>query len=109
MRRAEAESNVLPILGMVLLVPPVYFVTRWILIFHGTSGHDGRMAEFGSVLPGALSDPVASTLLAASCPALAAGFGAAGLIRLSGLRRRLSVATLGIGGLLSLWLAWSLL
>ena len=70
--KAPAESNVLPILGFVLLVLPVYFIARWIRIFNEVSGHDERVAEFGSILPRVLQDPLASTLFALACAAAAA-------------------------------------
>ena len=104
-----AGSNALPLLGMVLLVPPAYFVARWIRVFNEVSVHEDRVAAFGSVLPRALQDPLASTLLGAACAATAGALGAAGLMRLAGLRRLLCAATLGIGGLLCLWFVWTLL
>ena len=94
---------------MVLLVPPAYFLARWIRIFNEMSGHNARVAEFGSIFPLVLQDPLASTLFAAACAAAAAAVGAVGLIRLAGLRQWLSVATLGVGGLLSVWFVWTLL
>ena len=107
--KSKAESNVLPGLGIVLLVLPAYFVARWIRIVNALGDHDDRVAEFGSILPRVLQDPLASTLFALACAAAAAAVGVAGLIRLTGLRRRLCVAMLGGGGLLSLWFVWSLL
>ena len=109
MRRAPAASIVLPVLGLVLLVPPAYFLARWIRIVNEISGHNARVAEFGSIFPPVLQDPLASTLFAAVCATAAAAVGTVGLFRLAGLRQWLCVATLGIGGLLSLWLVWTLL
>ena len=109
MSRPSAGSNALLLLGMVLLVPPAYFVARWIRVFNELSVHEDRVAAFGSVLPRALQDPLASTLLGAVCAATAGALGAAGLMRPAGLRRLLSAATLGIGGLLCLWFVWTLL
>ena len=109
MPKLKAESNVLPVLGIVLLVLPAYFIARWIRIFNALSDHEDRVAEFGSVLPRMLQDPLASTLFALACAAAAATVGAAGLVRLTGPRRRLCGAMLGGGGLLSLCFAWSLL
>ena len=106
MPKVQVGANVLPVLGIVLLVLPAYFIARWIRIVNEVSGHDDRVAEFGSILPGVLQGPLASTLFALAC---AAAVGAAGLTRLTGLRRQLSVATLGVGGLLSLWFVWTLL
>ena len=103
------SPNVLPVLGIVLLVLPAYFIARWIRIVNEVSGHDDRVAEFGSILPCVLQGPLASTLFALACATTAAVVGAAGLTRLTGLRRQLSVATLGVGGLLSLWFVWTLL
>ena len=109
MLKSKAESNVLPVLGIVLLVLPAYFIARWIRISNALSDHEDRVAEFGSILPGVMQDPLASTLFALACAAAAAAVGAVGLTRLTGLRRRLCVATLGGGGLLALWFVWSLL
>ena len=109
MLKSKAESNVLPVLGIVLLVLPAYFIARWIRISNALSNHEDRVAEFGSILPGVMQDPLASTLFALACAGAAAAVGAAGLTRLTGLRRRLCAATLGGGGLLALWFVWSLL
>ena len=109
MPRPSSGSNTLPLLGMVLLFPPAYFVTRWIRVFTEFSVHEDRVAAFGSVLPPVLQDPVASTLFGAACAAMAGALGAAGLTRLAGLQRLLCAATLGIGGLLCLWFVWTLL
>ena len=109
MPKSQIESNVLPVLGIVLLVFPAYCIARWIRISNAVSDHDDRVAEFGSIFPRVLQDPLASTLFALTCAACAAAVGAVGLTRLSGPRRRLCVATLGSGGLLSLWFVWSLL
>ena len=56
-----------------------------------------------------LQDPVASTLFVLACAAVGTVAGAVGLIRLTGLRRCFCAATLGGGGLLSLWFVWMLL
>ena len=109
MPKVQVGANVLPVLGIVLLVLPAYFIARWIRIVNEVSGHDDRVAEFGSILPCVLQGPLASTLFALACATTAAVVGAAGLTRLTGLRRQLSVATLGVGGLLSLWFVWTLL
>lgn len=107
--KSQIESNVLPALGIVLLVFPVYCIARWIRLSNSVSDHDDLVAEFGSIFPPALQDPLASTLFALTCAACAAAVGAIGLTRLTGARRRLCVATLYGGGLLSLWFVWSLL
>ena len=110
MQRAPLRgSYLLPLLGVVLLVPPVYFAARWARIFSELSGHDDRVAAFGSILPGVLQDPVVSTLFGAACAAAAAAVGAAGTIRLGGLGRQVCAATLGTGGLFFLWYVWTLL
>ena len=106
MPKSQTESNVLPVLGIVLLVLPAYFIGRWIRISNAVSDHDNRVAEFGSILPRVLQDPLASTLFVLAC---AAEVGAVGLNRLTGVRRALCVATLGGGWLLSLWFVWTLL
>ena len=109
MPKTPAQSNILPALGAVFLVPPAYLTARWISVFNAEGSHAARVAEFGSILPHALQDPVASTLFALECAVIAAVIGAIGLIQLTGLRRRLCGATLGVGGLLSLWFVWTLL
>lgn len=107
--RALSASSVLPLLSMALLVPPVFFIVRWIRIFNEIGIHEERVAEFSSVLPPMLQDPLASTLFAVACAATAGTLGAVSLILLSGLWRLLSSATLGLGVLLSLLLVWTLL
>ena len=109
MPKPQTESNVLPVLGILLLVLPVYLIGRWIRISDAVSGHAERVAEFALIFPRVLQDPLVSTLFALACAAAAAAVGAVGLIRLTGLRQRLCVATLGAGGLLSLWFVWTLL
>ena len=79
-------------LGIVLLILPAYFLGRWIRICNAVSDHDDRVAEFASILPRVLNDPLASTLFAI---ASAAAAGAVGLNRLIGVRRGLFAATLG--------------
>ena len=110
MPKLKAESNVLPVLGIVLLVLPAYFIARWIRIFNALSDHDDRVAEFGSVLPRMLQDPLASTLFALACAAAAAAVGAAGLVRLTGARGGDSAAQCSAAaGCCPLCFAWSLL
>lgn len=101
--------NVLPVLGLVLLVPPVYLLARWIRIFSAFSSHEERVAAFSSTLPGVLQEPMMSTLFAAACAAASAAVGAAGALSFGGLLRWLSLATLGAGMLLFLLNIWSLL
>ena len=107
--KPQTNSNVLPVLGIVLLILPAYFVGRWIRISNVVSDHDDRVAEFSLILPRVLQDPSASTLLALACGAAAGAAGAVGLDRLTGVRRGLCAATLGGGGLLLMWFVWSLL
>ena len=64
MPKVQVGANVLPVLGIVLLVLPAYFIARWIRIVNEVSGHDDRVAEFGLILPGVLQGPLASTLFA---------------------------------------------
>ena len=64
MPKVQVGANVLPVLGIVLLVLPAYFIARWIRIVNEVSGHDDRVAEFGSILPCVLQGPLASTLFA---------------------------------------------
>ena len=112
MPKPQTESNVLPVLGILFLVLPVYFIGRWIRISNAVSDHAERVADFASTFPRVLQDSLVSTLFALACAAAAAAVGAVGavgLIRLTGLRRRLCVPTLGGGGLLSLWFVWTLL
>ena len=109
MPKPQTNSNVLPVLGIVLLILPAYFIGRWIRISNAVSDHDDRVAEFTSILPRVLQDPLASMLFALACAAAAGAVGAVGLDRLTGVRRGLCAATLGGGGLLSMWFVWSLL
>lgn len=109
MATTSSASRILPLLGIVLLVPPVWFIARWIRISSQMSVHEDLVAEFGSVFPRALQAPLTSTLFAMVCAATAAALGAIGMARLSGLWRLVCAATFGLGMLLSLWLLWSLL
>ena len=109
MPKKQAESNVLPVAGVVLLLIPGYLTARWIRIFEGEGSYEARVAEFSSILPQVLRDPLASTAFALACAAAGTAVGAICTARSSGLRRLLGVAVLGVGGLLSGWLVWTLL
>ena len=109
MPKPQTESTVLPVLGIFLLVLPVYFVGRWLRISNAVSDHAECVAVFASIFPRVLQDSLVGTLFALACAPAAAAVGAVGLIRLTGLRRCLCGATLGGGGLLSLWFVWTLL
>ena len=87
----------------------MYFIVRWIRIFNEISDHEDRVAEFGSVFPHVLQDPLTSTLFALVCAATAGALAAVGLSRLDGLWRLLCAATFGLGVLLSLLFVWSML
>ncbi len=67
MPKTQAESNVLPVPGVVLLLIPGYLTARWIRIFDGAGSNEARGAEFSSILPHVLRDPLASTALALAC------------------------------------------
>lgn len=101
--------SVLPVSGLVLLVPPVYLLAGWIRVFNALGSHEERVAAFESTLPGALREPTASTLFQAACAVAAAAVSATAVLRLRGLPRWLSLGTLGAGMLLSLWNVWTLL
>lgn len=109
MSRTEPESNVLPVAGIVLLLLPGYLTARWIRIVDGGGSHEARVAEFGSILPHVLRDPLVSTAVALACAAVGTVVGAVCVVQLSGWRRLLGVAVLGVGGLLSGWFVWTLL
>ena len=78
MPKPQTESNVLPVLGILFLVLPVSFIGRWICISNAVSDHAERVAEFGSIFPRVLQDPLVSTLFALACAAAAAAVGAVG-------------------------------
>ena len=103
------EANILPISGILLLFIPVYLLARWIRITSATDSHEAAVAEFGSILPHVLRDPLASTLFAFGCAAAGAAVGAVALVRLSEWGRWVGAALLGVGGLLASWFAWALL
>ena len=92
MPKPQPESNVLPVLGILLLVLPVHFIGRWVRISNAVSDHAERGAEFGSIFPRVLQDPLVSTLFALAC---AAAVGAVGLIRLTLRRGPLKTNTAG--------------
>ena len=113
MPKTPSESNVLAVAGVVLLLIPAYLTARWIRIFDGGGSHEHshehRVAEFSSILPHLLRDPLASTAFALACAVAGTVVGAVCMGRSSGLRRLLGVAVFGFGGLLSAWLMWTLL
>ena len=109
MPRKRLEANVLPVLGILLLLIPVYLLTRWIRISSAADSHEAAVAEFGSNLPHVLQDPLASTLFAFGCATAGAAVGAVALVRLSEWRRWVGAAILGVGGLLASWFVWTLL
>ena len=109
MLTSPIKANVVPVVAVVLLALPAYLIGRWIRISTEVSGHDERVAAFGSILPQVLQNPLTSTLFALACAAAAAAVGATGMTQLTGPRRLICVATLGAGGMLSLWFVWSLL
>ena len=107
--KTQAESNVLPVMGVVLLLVPGYLTARWIRIVDNVGNHEARVAEFSSILPHVLRDPLVSTAFALACAAAGTVVGAVCVVRFSGLRRLLGVAVLWVGGLLSGWFASTLL
>lgn len=109
MPSTRLESKVLHVVGILLLVIPVYLLARWIRISSLADSHEAAVAEFGSALPHVIRDPLASTLFALGCAAVGAAVGALALVRLSGSGRWFGAAMLGVGGLLASWFAWSLL
>ena len=109
MPKTQSESNVLAVAGVVLLLIPVYLTARWIRVVGGEGNHEARVAEFSSILPPVLRDPLASTAFALVCAAAGTVVGAVCMVRFSGLRRLVGVAVLGLGGLLSGWFVWTML
>lgn len=97
----KKQSNVIPILSLLLLAFPVYLLLRWVYVFNTMSTHAERVAAFG--------DHMKATLFATASAVAAVLFGLSGLLLLAGLRSVIcSVATLA-GLLLTLWFVWTLL
>lgn len=67
------------------------------------------MANFSSILPHVLRDPLVSTPFALACASAGTAVGAVCVVSFSRLRRLLGVALLGVGGLLSGWFVRTLL
>ncbi len=109
MLKTLAESIVLPVTGVVLLLVPGYLTARWIRIFDGADSQEARVAEFSSILPRVLQAPLVSTAFALACAASGAVVGAVCVVRFSGARRLLGATMLGVGGLLSAWFVWTLM
>lgn len=103
------HRDVLAVLGLALLVPPSYFMARWIRIYYEVSGHEQRVAAFLSGFPGWLRDTTVLTLVAFAFAAVGVLVGLSGLAAVTGLRRWIYAALVALGGLLALWLAWTLL
>ena len=92
-----------------LLVPPSYFTARWIRIYYEVSGHEQRVAAFLSGFPGWLQDATVLTLVTFASATAAVLVGLSGLAAVTGLRRGIYTALVTLGGLLALWLAWTVL
>ena len=100
----------LPFAGLVLLVPPVFLFVRWILVFNRvTTSQADRVTEFWSIFPAALRDAQLITWLTILFSAGAVVTGLFGSMRLPGALGWLSIAQFFVGGLLTLWLMFTLM
>ncbi len=103
------RSVFLPILGIILLIPPIYFTVRWITISNKvTTNQADRVAEFLAIYPVVLYEGGLLTWihLIFCVGAILAGF--VGILRLRGGLRFVSVVVFVVGGLMftlmTLWL-----
>ena len=71
--------------------------------------HEARVLEFVSIFPPLLQGTLTITLLSLACALGATAAGASGFSWLTGWRRGLCGAIFGVGGLLSVWLFWTVL
>ena len=100
----------LPFVGLVLLIPPIFLFVRWILVFNRvTTGQADRVTEFLSIFPAVLRDAQVTTLITILFSASAAVTGLFGSIRLPGALGWSSVVLLLVGGLLTFWLLFTLM
>ena len=58
MLSTRVEFRVLPVVGILLLLIPVYLLARWTRISSAADSHEAGVAEFGSTLPRMLQDPL---------------------------------------------------
>lgn len=104
------RSVFLPILGIILLIPPILLTVRWITIFNKvTTNQADRVAEFLAIFPVVLQDARLLTWIEVifCVGAILAGF--VGILRLRGGLRFVSVMVLVVGGLMTLWLLFTLM
>ena len=104
------RSVLLPIAGLVLLIPPVFFTARWMLVANRvTTGQADRVKEFLSLFPSALRDARLLTWIGVLFAASATVAGLVGIVRSTGALRFLNLVPLLVGGLLTLWLLFTLM
>ncbi len=109
MPEQQSKPYYLLLLGTVLVSLPLLFAVRWGYIVHGDVGsHEQRIAEFGSIFPGAFQSPMVSTLFALifSLASTVVGFG--GSKQFYGTAKKLFVLICGLGAGLSAWLLFML-
>ena len=97
----KKQSNVIPILSLLLLALPVYLLLRWVYVFNTMSTHAERVAAFG--------DHTKATLIVTASAMAALMFGLSGLLLLAGLRSVICGLAALAGLLLTLWFVWTLL
>ena len=100
----KKQSNVIPILSLLLLAFPVYLLLRWVYVFNTMSTHVERVAAFGDHMKATLI-----TLIATASAVTAVLFGLSGLLLLAGLRSVICGVAALAGLLLPLWFVWTLL
>ena len=101
------RSLLLPIAGLVLLIPPVFFTARWIVVVNRETGD--AVTEFLSILPSSLRDARLLTWIMVLFAINATMTGLLGIVRFPGASRFLNLIPLLVGGLLTLWLLFTLM
>lgn len=104
------KSVFLPAIGMILLIPPVWVTVRWIVVANRvTTSQADRVAEFLAIFPVALHDARLLTWIEILFCVGATIVGSVGIARLRGGSRFLCVVVFLIGGIMTLWLLFTLM
>jgi hypothetical protein len=104
------QSVFLPIIGIILLIPPIFHTVRWIVFCNRiATSHADRVAQSLAIYPVALRDARLLTRIDIIFSVGAIVAGVVGIIRLRAGLRILCVVVFLLGGLNTLWNLFSLM
>ena len=96
--------------GAVLLVVPTWLMVMWIVIFRrGNLDHAAKVAEFLSLVPQAVRDPLSLTFVALGCSVVGILSGTVCVVRAKGIRKTVAIVEIVLGMALVFPLLFSLL